>query len=166
LALNPRLLISGEPTTALDVTIQAQIIALLTEMQQETRMGVIFVTHDIGLVAGFAERVMVMQNGKVVEQGALDDVLDNPQHEYTRHLLEAVPLTITCTAQSSNGFASWGSKRQLQQLKRPAGRGAYRGPFLELSRWTARPGCRPPDTRGWCLKRPRCGLRPGSTWLG
>jgi ABC-type glutathione transport system ATPase component len=91
LASNPRLLIADEPTTALDVTIQAQILALLSEMQKETRTGLLFITHDIGLVAGFADRVMVMQHGKVVEQGALDDVLDNPQHEYTRHLLEAVP---------------------------------------------------------------------------
>ena len=91
LASNPRLLIADEPTTALDVTIQAQIMALLTEMQKQTRTGLIFITHDIGLVAGFADRVMVMQHGKVVERGTLDEVLDNPQHEYTRHLLDAVP---------------------------------------------------------------------------
>ena len=91
LAPNPRLLIADEPTTALDVTIQAQIMGLLAEMQRETGTGLIFITHDIGLVAGFADRVMVMQNGQVVEQGALDDVLDAPKHPYTRHLLEAVP---------------------------------------------------------------------------
>ncbi|MEM9635402.1 MAG: ABC transporter ATP-binding protein [Pseudomonadota bacterium] len=91
LASNPRLLIADEPTTALDVTIQAQIMGLLSEMKRETGTGMIFITHDIGLVAGFADRVMVMQNGKVVEQGALDVVLDNPQHAYTKHLLSAVP---------------------------------------------------------------------------
>ncbi|MFV0384665.1 ABC transporter ATP-binding protein [Paracoccus sp. (in: a-proteobacteria)] len=91
LASNPRLLIADEPTTALDVTIQAQIMALLAEMKRETGTGMIFITHDIGLVAGFADRVMVMQNGQVVEQGPLDAILDDPQHPYTQHLLRAVP---------------------------------------------------------------------------
>ncbi|WP_282611278.1 ABC transporter ATP-binding protein [Pelagibius sp. Alg239-R121] len=91
LASNPRLLIADEPTTALDVTIQAQILGLLSEMKRETGTGMIFITHDIGLVAGFADRILVMQNGKVVEQGALDAVLDKPQHPYTQHLLGAVP---------------------------------------------------------------------------
>lgn len=91
LAAHPRLLIADEPTTALDVTIQAQIIGLLTELQRDTGTGLIFVTHDLGLVAGFADKVMVMQNGHVVEYGALDAVLDSPQHDYTQHLLRAVP---------------------------------------------------------------------------
>jgi peptide/nickel transport system ATP-binding protein len=91
LASDPRLLIADEPTTALDVTIQAQIMALLAEMKRETNTGMIFITHDIGLVAGFADRILVMQHGEVVEQGALDDVLDAPQHPYTQHLLKAVP---------------------------------------------------------------------------
>lgn len=91
LASNPRILIADEPTTALDVTIQAQIMGLLSQMKRETSMGMIFITHDIGLVAGFADRVMVMQNGEVVEQGQLDEVLDRPQHPYTQHLLSAVP---------------------------------------------------------------------------
>ena len=91
LACNPRLLIADEPTTALDVTIQAQIMALLGELKRETRMGMIFITHDIGLVAGIADRAMVMQAGEAVEQGNIADVLDHPQHDYTRHLLQAVP---------------------------------------------------------------------------
>jgi peptide/nickel transport system ATP-binding protein len=91
LASNPRLLIADEPTTALDVTVQAQIMALLAELRQETGMALIFITHDIGLVAGIADRVMVMQSGVAVEQGVLGDVLDHPQHDYTRHLLNAVP---------------------------------------------------------------------------
>ena len=89
IASNPRLLIADEPTTALDVTIQAQIMGLLSEIKGRT--GLIFITHDIGLAAGFADRIMVMQNGHVVEQGALGDVLDAPKHPYTCHLLEAVP---------------------------------------------------------------------------
>ncbi|CAN0654467.1 glutathione ABC transporter ATP binding subunit GsiA [Nitratireductor aquimarinus] len=91
LSCNPRLLIADEPTTALDVTVQAQIMALLAELKRETGMGMIFITHDIGLVAGIADKVMVMQNGEAVEQGPLDAVLDAPQHPYTKHLLSAVP---------------------------------------------------------------------------
>ncbi|MBJ3786055.1 ABC transporter ATP-binding protein [Devosia sediminis] len=91
LAASPRLLIADEPTTALDVTVQAQIMALLAELREETGMAMIFITHDIGLVAGIADRIMVMQNGVAVEQDEADRVLDAPQHDYTRHLLRAVP---------------------------------------------------------------------------
>jgi ABC-type glutathione transport system ATPase component len=91
LACSPRLLIADEPTTALDVTVQAQIMALLAELQRETGTGMIFITHDIGLVAGIANRILVMQAGQIVEQGGLDAILDRPQHPYTRHLLAAVP---------------------------------------------------------------------------
>ncbi len=91
LAASPRLLIADEPTTALDVTVQAQIMALLAELREETGMAMIFITHDIGLVAGIADRIMVMQNGVAVEQNDADRVLDEPQHEYTKHLLRAVP---------------------------------------------------------------------------
>lgn len=91
LASEPRLLIADEPTTALDVTIQAQILALLAELKRETGTGLIFITHDIGVVAGIADKVVVMQQGRVVESGTADDVIDRPQHDYTRHLLSAVP---------------------------------------------------------------------------
>ncbi len=91
LSCNPRLLIADEPTTALDVTVQAQIMALLAELKRDTDMGMIFITHDIGLVAGIADKVMVMQGGEAVEQGSLDEILDAPKHPYTKHLLSAVP---------------------------------------------------------------------------
>ena len=91
LASSPRLLIADEPTTALDVTVQAQIMALLAELRAETGMAMIFITHDIGLVAGIADRILVMQQGLAVEQDEAARVLDHPQHSYTRHLLEAVP---------------------------------------------------------------------------
>ena len=91
LAGNPRLLIADEPTTALDVTVQAQIMALLAELQREAGMSMVFITHDLGLVAGIADQVAVMQAGQVVESGPLDQVLDRPQHPYTQHLLKAVP---------------------------------------------------------------------------
>jgi peptide/nickel transport system ATP-binding protein/glutathione transport system ATP-binding protein len=91
LACNPRLLIADEPTTALDVTVQAQIMALLAELKRETGMSMIFITHDIGLVAGIADKVMVMQAGQAVEQGELNQILDKPSHLYTQHLLHSVP---------------------------------------------------------------------------
>ncbi|HYF44754.1 MAG TPA: ABC transporter ATP-binding protein, partial [Acidimicrobiales bacterium] len=77
IALDPRVLIADEPTTALDVTVQAQIMALLGELRDETGMAMIFITHDIGLVAGIADDIMVMQDGRAVEQGELGSVLDN-----------------------------------------------------------------------------------------
>ncbi|MGR3660656.1 MAG: ABC transporter ATP-binding protein [Paracoccaceae bacterium] len=91
LACDPRMLIADEPTTALDVTVQAQIMALLEELKRENKMPMIFITHDIGLVAGIADKIMVMQQGNVVEQGELSQILDHPQHPYTRHLLNDVP---------------------------------------------------------------------------
>jgi peptide/nickel transport system ATP-binding protein len=90
-AANPRLLICDEPTTALDVTVQAQIMALLNELKRDTGTALIFITHDIGLVAGIADKVMVMQHGNAVEQGSLDAVLDHPQADYTKYLLRSVP---------------------------------------------------------------------------
>jgi peptide/nickel transport system ATP-binding protein len=105
LAANPRLLIADEPTTALDVTVQAQIMALLAELRQELGMAMIFITHDIGLVAGIADDIMVMQHGVAVEQGPLDAVLDNPQHEYTKHLLNAVPHFTSGNTVRSDGKA-------------------------------------------------------------
>ncbi|HVY50868.1 MAG TPA: ABC transporter ATP-binding protein [Devosia sp.] len=91
LASSPRLLIADEPTTALDVTVQAQIMGLLAELRDEIGMAMIFITHDIGLVAGIADDILVMQAGVAVEQGPIDRVLDAPRHDYTRHLLKAVP---------------------------------------------------------------------------
>lgn len=91
LAGEPRLLIADEPTTALDVTIQAQILALLAELQRDTGTGLIFITHDIGVVAGIADKTVVMQQGEVVESGTTDDIIDRATHPYTRHLLSAVP---------------------------------------------------------------------------
>ncbi|MDR3471315.1 MAG: ABC transporter ATP-binding protein [Devosia sp.] len=91
IACNPRLLIADEPTTALDVTVQAQIMALLAELRRDLGMAMIFITHDIGLVAEVADDIMVMQQGRAVEQGGLAQILDAPQHPYTRHLLQAVP---------------------------------------------------------------------------
>ncbi|MEM1382434.1 MAG: ABC transporter ATP-binding protein [Pseudomonadota bacterium] len=91
LALEPALLIADEPTTALDVTTQAQILALIREIQRTHGTGVMFITHDFGVVAEIADRVVVMQHGKVVEQGSTEAVLTKPQHPYTRMLIGSVP---------------------------------------------------------------------------
>jgi peptide/nickel transport system ATP-binding protein len=91
LVLDPSLLIADEPTTALDVTTQAQILALIKDLQRRRGTGVLFITHDFGVVAEIADRVVVMQHGRVVEQGAAEEVLRRPQHPYTRMLIAAVP---------------------------------------------------------------------------
>ncbi len=91
LACKPDLLIADEPTTALDVTVQAEILRLMRELQKDTGMSILFITHDFGVVAQMAHRVGVMQRGKIVEQGAMRDVLTSPQHPYTKKLLAAVP---------------------------------------------------------------------------
>jgi peptide/nickel transport system ATP-binding protein len=91
LVLDPVLLIADEPTTALDVTTQAQILKLVRELMERRNTGVLFITHDFGVVAEIASRVVVMQRGHVVEQGAAQDVLRNPQRDYTRMLVRSVP---------------------------------------------------------------------------
>lgn len=91
LCCNPRLLIADEPTTALDVTIQAQIMALLKRLQEETGMSMILITHDIGLVANMADRVLVMYAGQIIEQAKASELFKSPRHPYTRALLETVP---------------------------------------------------------------------------
>lgn len=91
LACKPRLLIADEPTTALDVTNQAEIIALIDELKQETGAGIIFVTHDMAVVAQVADRVIVMRDGLVVEEGTVSQVFEAPQHPYTQFLLTSVP---------------------------------------------------------------------------
>ena len=91
LVLEPDVLIADEPTTALDVTTQAQILALIREVQRARHMGVLFITHDFGVVAEIAHRIVVMQHGRVVEQGAATDILEAPREDYTRMLLAAVP---------------------------------------------------------------------------
>ena len=88
IACRPRLLLADEPTTALDVTIQAQILELLLDLQKETGMGLVFVTHDLGVVAEIADRVVVMYSGKVVETATADALFREPRHPYTRALMQ------------------------------------------------------------------------------
>ena len=91
LACQPQLLVADEPTTALDVTIQAQIIDLLKELKAKLGMSVLLITHNFGIVSGFADRVIVMFRGKIVEQGPTQEILKNPQHPYTKALIECIP---------------------------------------------------------------------------
>ena len=91
LSTMPKLLLADEPTTALDVTIQAQVINLIKDIIQEYQMGVIFITHDLGVIAQIADDVAVMYLGSVVEKGPVNKILKNPKHPYTKGLLEALP---------------------------------------------------------------------------
>jgi oligopeptide/dipeptide ABC transporter ATP-binding protein len=91
LSARPSLLLADEPTTALDVTIQAQILELLTNIQKDLGMSLLLITHDLGVVAGFTEKLTVMYAGKAAEQGATAEVLANPNHPYTLGLLRSIP---------------------------------------------------------------------------
>lgn len=91
LACEPKLLIADEPTTALDVTIQAQIIELMMELKKKINMSIIVITHDLGIVASMCDKIAVMYAGKIVESGTIDDIFYSPQHEYTKGLLKSIP---------------------------------------------------------------------------
>lgn len=91
LACDPKVLIADEPTTALDVTIQAQILDLMKDLQKKTGMGIIFITHNLGVVADICDKVSVMYAGKIVEQGPVDDIFYEPAHPYTKGLLRSMP---------------------------------------------------------------------------
>ena len=91
MSCNPKLLIADEPTTALDVTIQAQILELIKDLSSQLGTAVIIITHNLGVVARYADRVNVMYAGKIIERGTAIDIYENPHHPYTRGLLESVP---------------------------------------------------------------------------
>ena len=91
LACNPKLLIADEPTTALDVTIQAQIIELLKELKEKINMSIIFITHDLGVISEICDKVAVMYAGNIIERGSIDDIFYNPKHPYTLGLLKSIP---------------------------------------------------------------------------
>ena len=91
LACEPRLLIADEPTTALDVTIQAQILELMNDLKNKLSMGIILITHDLGVVASMCDNIAVMYAGEIVEYGTVDDIFYDPRHEYTKGLLKSIP---------------------------------------------------------------------------
>ncbi|MCW3096666.1 MAG: oppD 2 [Chthonomonadaceae bacterium] len=90
-ACNPALLIADEPTTALDVTVQAQVLSLMKDMQQKTGAGVVLITHDLGVVAEVCDRVLVMYAGRIVESATVEQLFRSPKHPYTQGLLAALP---------------------------------------------------------------------------
>jgi peptide/nickel transport system ATP-binding protein len=91
LACEPKLLVADEPTTALDVTVQAEILKLMRELRERVNAGIVLITHDMGVVADMADRIIVMQQGRIVESGTADQIFNSPQHPYTQQLLAAVP---------------------------------------------------------------------------
>jgi peptide/nickel transport system ATP-binding protein len=121
LALEPSLLIADEPTTALDVTTQMQILRLIREIQSRRGTGVMFITHDFGVVAEIADRVAVMQKGRIVEQGPAAEVLNNPQHAYTRALIAAVPHGAASTAPPVDAPLVLEAKGVEKTYRRPGG---------------------------------------------
>jgi peptide/nickel transport system ATP-binding protein len=143
LMCGPELIIADEPTTALDVTIQAQILHLLAGLQKEFRMGMILITHDLGIVARVAHRVCVMYAGQFVEQGSVREIFRNPLHPYTRGLLECIPVP---------GKTPRGSHLGSIPGMVPSLVGALHGCSFRARCGHARPGCeadiplRPPGT--------------------
>ncbi len=130
LACRPALLIADEPTTALDVTIQAQILALIVELQQELGTGLILITHDLGVVAQTAQRVIVMYAGKKVEEAPVEALFESPRHPYTRGLMASMPAVtfVRCGHRRAAG----GDSRHGAVADQPAGRLRFRA---TLSRW-------------------------------
>jgi len=124
LSAEPQLLIADEPTTALDVTTQAQILDLLRQLQRDTGMAVVLITHNLGVIAEMADRVVVMYLGKAVESGPVEDIFYNPQHPYTQGLLRSIPSIYT---------------RSVERL--PSIRGTIPHPFNRPSGCTFRPRC-------------------------
>ena len=124
LSAEPQLLIADEPTTALDVTTQAQILDLLRQLQKDTGMAVVLITHNLGVIAEMADRVVVMYLGKAVESGPVEDIFYNPQHPYTQGLLRSIPSIYT---------------RSVERL--PSIRGTIPHPFNRPSGCTFRPRC-------------------------
>ncbi|MDL5350646.1 ABC transporter ATP-binding protein [Microbacterium sp. zg-YB36] len=116
IALNPRVIIADEPTTALDVTVQAEILDLLRSLKDDLAAGILLITHNMGVVADLADRVVVMYQGEIVEQGTVEDVLTTPQHAYTRKLLDAVPRL------SGPGGTLTGPIREIRERTPPADR--------------------------------------------
>ncbi len=156
IALEPALIIADEPTTALDVTVQAQVMELLAELQREYRMGLILITHDLGVVADVADRIAVMYAGRIVESAPVHDIYKAPAHPYTRGLLDSIPRL---DHKGRELYAIKGLPPNLTRIPRAA-------PSIRAARW---PGtCAPPTTRR-CTRSPARAGAPatsgGSAWM-
>lgn len=137
LACKPSLVIADEPTTALDVTIQAQILDLLKKLQKEMKTGIILITHDLGVVAEMADRVAVMYAGQIVETGTVNAIFKNPLHPYTRSLLASIP---SADLDSNNRLhVIEGMVPSLLKMKREGCRFASRIPWIKESSHEAHP---------------------------
>ncbi|WP_313757586.1 ABC transporter ATP-binding protein [Tissierella sp.] len=136
LSCKPNIIIADEPTTALDVTIQAQILDLLTELQREINAGIILITHDLGVVAQMADRVAVMYAGQIVEMGNAKEIFNNPLHPYTRSLLQSIPQS---NSVGEELHVIHGIVPSLKNLPREGCRFASRIPWLGQSEHESNP---------------------------
>ena len=136
IAAKPDLLIADEPTTALDVTIQAQILDLLRDLKSETGKSIVLITHDLGVVSEMADRVIVMYAGQIVEMGHVDDILKNPQHPYTRSLLSSRPSALD---QGARLKTIQGIVPALKELPRTGCRFSHRIPWINQDAHEAEP---------------------------
>jgi len=122
LSLDPTLLIADEPTTALDVTVQAEILKLMRELRERIDAGILLITHDMGVVADLADRLLVMKDGRVVERGSADEIFNRPQHPYTKQLLAAVPhllahADVDVTERPREGIVSGSAAEPVMEAK-------------------------------------------------
>src|SRR5665647_3403221 len=122
LSLDPTLLIADEPTTALDVTVQAEILKLMRELRERIDAGILLITHDMGVVADLADRLLVMKDGRVVERGSADEIFNRPQHPYTKQLLAAVPhllahAEVDVTERPREGIVSGSAAEPVMEAK-------------------------------------------------
>ncbi|MEG0474168.1 MAG: ABC transporter ATP-binding protein [Carnobacterium sp.] len=131
IACKPAIIIADEPTTALDVTIQAQILDLLKDLQAETETGIILITHDLGVVAEMADRVIVMYAGQVVEEALVEEIFENPKHPYTRSLLNSIPQISDSMEEEQELHVIQGIVPPLDKLPRGGCRFALRTPWMK-----------------------------------
>lgn len=139
LSCKPPIIIADEPTTALDVTIQAQILDLLNDLQDETEAGIILITHDLGVVAETADRVAVMYAGEIVEMASAVELFTNARHPYTRSLLKSMPQSEELDAESEELHVIQGTVPSLKNLPRQGCRFAARIPWIPAEAHEAKP---------------------------
>jgi peptide/nickel transport system ATP-binding protein len=166
LAAGPRLLIADEPTTALDVTVQKQLLDLLDRLRRELQLGLLFITHDLGVVAQVAERVAVMYAGRIIEEGPARSVLARPLHPYTQGLLRASPTLKRGTARSNRAANSAATNapprsRRCESFVANARHGASWSDGNSACRWSLRwphasPSCAPGNSWKWATPNRSC----------